>query len=221
MVQAFESLLVTSNKAIFKGSSTAANSFTSTATTATLVPSAGNAYRLYEQGFATVQATSTYATDTASLYDSPGNDTFTGTSAGSTMSLSTGKIVTVNGFKTVNAYCTSGGTDTASLTDTTSSGADAAWLWSNNALMKMGAGNTVRAWYFAKYSLQGNGVSGDTVTTMNATVLPTKQTSVAGAKFIAWLADFAEMNQDYSSSSQGTNRSYPIAVDQVLTAYWS
>ena len=48
--------------------------------------------------------------------------------------------------------------------------------------MKMSNGDTVRAWYFAKYNLQGNGNSGDTVTTMDASVLPTKQTTVAGAK---------------------------------------
>ncbi len=44
---------------------------------------------------------------------------------------------------------------------------------------------------------------------------------MAGAKVIAWLPDFSEMNQDYSSSSQGANKSYPILVDEVLTAYWS
>jgi hypothetical protein len=49
--------------------------------------------------------------------------------------------------------------------------------------------------------------------------LSTKQTAVAGATVIAWLADFAEMNQDYSSGSQNTNESCAIAVDQVLTVY--
>ena len=29
------------------------------------------------------------------------------------------------------------------------------------------------------------------------------------------------MNQDYSPGSQNTNKSYAIAVDEVLTAYWS
>ena len=47
------------------------------------------------------------------------------------------------------------------------------------------------------------------------------ETTVAGAKVIAWLADFAEMNQDYSAGSGNTNQSYAIAADQVLTAYWS
>ena len=79
----------------------------------------------------------------------------------------------------------------------------------------------MRAWYFAKYNLDGGGDSGDTVTTMDASVLPTRQTTVAGAKDLAWLADFAEMNQDYSAGSQNTNKSYAIAVDEVLTAYWS
>jgi hypothetical protein len=37
---------------------------------------------------------------------------------------------------------------------------------------------------------------------------------------IAWLTDFARMNQDYSPGSQYTNQSYAIALDQVLTAYW-
>jgi hypothetical protein len=106
-----------------------------------------------------------------------------------------------------------------SLTDT--AGTDAAWLWSTDALMKMSNGDTVRAWYFAKYNLGGGGGSGDTVTTMDALVLTTRQTTVAGAKVIAWLADFAEMNQDYSPGSQYTSKSYPIAVDEVLTAYWS
>jgi hypothetical protein len=54
---------------------------------------------------------------------------------------------------------------------------------------------------------------------MGASVLPTEQTTVSGATIIAWLADFAEMNQDYSTGSQ--NKSYAIAVDEVLTAYWS
>jgi hypothetical protein len=142
---------------------------------------------------------------------SPGNDTFIATPTSATMSLAAGK--------TVNAYSTNSGTDTANLADTT--GTDAAWLWSTNALMKMSNGDTVRAWYFAKYSLAGGGGSGDTVTTTNASVLPTKQTTVAGAGIIAWLADFAEMNQDYSSGSQNTDQSYAIAVDEVLTAYWS
>jgi hypothetical protein len=87
--------------------------------------------------------------------------------------------------------------------------------------MKMSTGNAVRAWYFAKYNLDGDGGSGDTVTTMDASVLPTKQTTVAGERIIAWLANFAWMNQDYSSGSQNTNKSYAIAVDEVLTAYWS
>jgi hypothetical protein len=218
MVQTIEASLLGSSKAILKGSSTAANSFISTSTTATLAPSTGNAYREYEQGFATVQAISTYATDTASLYDSPGSDTFTATPASATMSLATQKTVVASGFKTVNAYSIYGGTDTASLTGT--AGADAAWLYSTNALMRMSTGNTVRAWYFAKYNLDGDG-GGDTVTTMDASVLPTKQTTVAGARIIAWLADFAEMNQDYGPGSPNQNKSYPIAVDQVLTAYWS
>jgi hypothetical protein len=219
VIQTFETSLVGSNTAILKGSSTAANSFTSTSTNATLVPSAGNAYREYEQGFATVQATSTYANDTACLYDSPGNDTFTGTPTSATMRLATGKTVIAAGFKTVNAYSRYGGTDTASLTGT--AGTDTAWLWSTSALMKMSTGNTVRAWYFAKYNLDGGGGNSDTVTTMDASVLPTKQTTVAGARIIAWLANFAEMNQDYSPGSQNTNKSYAIAVDEVLTAYWS
>jgi hypothetical protein len=221
VIDAFETSLVGSNKAVLKGSSASANFFTSTSTTAALVPSAGNAYREYAQGFTTVQAASTYANDTASLYDSPGNDAFTATPTSATMSLATGKTVVASGFKTVNAYSRYGGTDTASLTDTNAAGADAAWLWSTNALMKMSTGNTVRAWYFAKYNLQGNGGSGDTVTTMDASVLPTKQTNVSSATVIAWLADFAGMNQDYSPGSQNTSKSYAIAVDQVLTAYWS
>jgi hypothetical protein len=221
VIEAFETSLAKGSTAVLKGSATAANFFTSTSTTATLVPSAGNAYREYEQGFATVQATSAYANDTASLYDSPGNDAFTATPFSATMSLATGKTVVASGFKTVNAYSKYGGTDTANLTDTNAAGTDAAWLWSTNALMRMSTGNTVRAWYFAKYNLQGNAGSGDTVTTLDASVLPAKQTNVAGAKVIAWLADFAEINQDYSPGSQNTNKSYAIAVDQVLTAYWS
>jgi hypothetical protein len=219
VIEAFETSLLRGSTAILKGSTTAANSFTSTSTSATLVPSAANAYREYEQGFTTVQATSTYATDTASLYDSPGSDTFTATPTSATMSLATGKTVIASGFKSVNAYSTYGGADTASLTGT--AGTDAVWLWSTNVLMKMNTGNTVRAWHFAKYNLDGGGGSGDTVTTMDASVLPTKRTTVAGAKVIAWLADFAEINQDYSPGSQNTSKSYAIAVDQVLTAYWS
>jgi hypothetical protein len=219
VIQAFETSLVANNTAILAGSSTAANSFTSTSTDATLVPSSGNAYREYARGFAAVQATSTYATDTAYMFDSPGNDVFTATPTSATMSLATGKTVIAAGFKTVNAYSRYGGTDTANLTDTT--GSDAAWLWTTNALMKMSNGNTVRAWYFAKYNLAGGGSSGDTVTTLDALVLPTEQTTVSGATVIAWLADFVEINQNYSPGSQNTSKSYPIAVDQVLTAYWS
>ncbi len=135
------------------------------------------------------------------------------------MSLARGKSVVAAGFKTANAYSKYGGTDTANLTGT--AGTDTASLWSTNTLMKMSTGNTVRAWYFARYNLDGGGGSGDTVTTMDAAVLPTKQTTVAGARIIAWLANFAEMNQDYSPGSQNSNKSYAIAVDQVLTAYWS
>jgi hypothetical protein len=219
VIQAFETSLVGSNTAILKGSSTAANSFTSTSTNATLAPLTGNTYREYVQGFAAVQATSTYATDTAYLFDSLGSGTFTATPNSATMSLLGGKSVVAAGFKTVNAYSKPGGTGTANLTGT--AGTDNAWLWSTNALMKMSTGNAVRAWYFAKYNLDGDGGSGDTVTTMDASVLPTKQTTVAGERIIAWLANFAWMNQDYSSGSQNTNKSYAIAVDEVLTAYWS
>jgi hypothetical protein len=134
------------------------------------------------------------------------------------MSLAGGKTVVAAGFKTVNAYSKYGGTDTANLTG--SAGSDTASLWSTSTLMKMSTGNTVRAWYFARYNLDGDG-GGDTVTTMDAAVLPTKQTTVAGAKVIAWLANFAEMNQDYSPGSKNSNKSYAIAVDEVLTAYWS
>jgi CHAT domain-containing protein len=35
----------------------------------------------------------------------------------------------------------------------TTTGTDAAWLWSTNAVLKMSTGNTVRAWCFAKYKL--------------------------------------------------------------------
>jgi hypothetical protein len=185
------------------------------------VPSAGNTYREYEQGFATVQATSTYATDTASLFDSPGNDTFTATPVSATMSLATGKTVITSGFRTVGAFSRNGGTDTANLIDSNLSGTDAAWLWDTNALMKMSTGSTVRAWYYAKYNLQGNGGNGGTVTTLDATVLPTKKSSVNGATVIAWLTGFGEMNQDYSPGSGNTNKSYAIAVDEVLTAYWT
>ena len=217
VIDAFETSMVGNATAIFKGSSTTANSFTSTATDATLVPSVGSAFREYAKGFATVQATSTYATDTASLYDSPGRNTLTATPTSATMNLASGKTVIAAGFKTVNVYSDSGGTDTANLTG--SSGTDTVSLWSTNALMRMSTGNTVRAWYFANYNLNGGG-GNDTVTTMDATVLWSKQTAVSGAKVIAWLADFAEINEDYSSGSQN-NKSYPIAVDQVLTTYWS
>jgi hypothetical protein len=216
VIDAFETAMVGNATATFKGSSTAANSFTSTATDATLVPSVGSAFREYAKGFMTVQATSTSASDTANFYDSPGRNTFTATPTIATMNLATGKAVIAAGFKTVNAYSASGATDTANLTG--SSGADTVSLWSTNALVKMSTGNTVRAWYFANYNLNGGG--NDTVTTMDATVLWSKQTAVNGAKVIAWLADFVEINEDYSSGSQN-DKSYPIAVDQVLTAYWS
>ena len=218
VIQAFETSMVGKATAIFKGSSTAANSFTSTATDATLAPSTGATFREYAKGFATVRATSTYATDTAAFYDSAGNDTFTATPTSATMGLATGKTVIAAGFRAVNAYCDSGGADTANLAGT--SGADTLSLWSSNALLKMSTGNTVRAWYFANYNLDGGGGS-DTVTTMDASLLWTKQTAVTGAKIVAWLANFAEINEDYSPGSKNTNKSCPIAVDQVLTAYWS
>jgi hypothetical protein len=217
-IQAIETSLVGNNTAILKGSSAAANSFVSTATTATLAPVAGNNYHEYARGFTTVQAISTRATDTASLFDSPGNDLFTATPTSACMSLATGKTVLAGGFRTVNAYSTSGGIDTANLTGST--GADAVWLWKTNVLFKMATGSTVRAWYFADYNLDGGGGS-DTATTLDASVLPVKQTTVSGATVIAWLADFAQMNQNYSPGSPNSNKSYPIAADQVLTAYWS
>ncbi len=218
VIQAFETSLARGNRAILQGPLTAANSFTSSSTDATLVPSAGNTYREYVRGFAAVQAISTSTNDTASLYDSPGNDTFTGTPTSATMSLAGGKTVIAAGFKTVNAYSKYGGRDTANVAGT--AGADTASLWSTNALMKMSTGNTVRAWYFANYNLDGGGGVGDTVTAMDASVLANRQTTVAGAKVVAWLANFAEMIQTYSPASQKTNQSYAI-VDEVLTGYWS
>ena len=54
---------------------------------ATLIPVAGSAFSEYVRGFTTIVANSTYANDSAMLYDSAGNNTFTGTPTTSTMSL--------------------------------------------------------------------------------------------------------------------------------------
>jgi hypothetical protein len=190
--------------------------------TSTTLASAGNSARaMVAKGFNNVIATATGAGSgtVANLFDSAaGTNSFVGSNGKSEFKgLSFDNVAM--GFATVNAYSKSGGTDTATLTGT--AGADNVWLWSTNALMKMSTGNTVRAWYFASYNLDGGGGRGDTVTTMDASVLPTRQTAVAGAKVIAWLANFAEMNQDYSPGSQKTDKSYALAADEVLTAYWS
>ncbi len=151
--------------------------------------------------------------------DPNGGRWFSTNLADSQGAMAPGASTAAAGFKTVNAYFKHGGTDTANLTGT--AGSDTASLWSTSTLMKMGTGNTVRAWYFARYNLDGRGGSGDTAPTMDAPVLPTKQTDVAGARIVAWAADFAEINQDYSPGSQTTNKSYAIVVDELLTAYWS
>ena len=180
VIQAFETSLAANSTAILKGSSTAANSFTSTSNSATLVPSAGNAYREYAQGFATVQATSTYATDTAYLFDSPGNNTFTGTPTSATMSLATGKTVVAAGFKTVNAYAEYGGTDTANLTGTRRRRRRMALVHQcpdEDEQRRYGAGLVLR-----QVQPRRRRSSGDTVTTMDASVLPTQQTSVAAPR---------------------------------------
>ena len=112
------------------------------------------------------------------------------------VSLANGKTVIAAGFKTVNAYSTSSGTDTANLADT--AGTDAAWLWSSNALMRISAGNTVRAWYFAEVQPQ--------------------------RRWRQWRqGDNRQRNGPglLSPGSRNTNKSYTIAVDKVLTAYWS
>jgi hypothetical protein len=220
VIQAYETSLVASSTATLNGSKTAANVFTSTPTTAdaTLRPAAGNAFREYVRGFATVLVNSTNANDTANLYDSPGNDTFTGTPTSSTMKLATGKSIVAAGFKTVNAFSRSGGTDTANISGT---GSNTATLRSTDALLKLSNGNSIHAWYFANYNVNGGGTN-DTVTTINATDEPGKQTSVAGARILAWLSNFSQINQTYSSpSSQQQNKTYQNLTDQVFTGYWS
>jgi hypothetical protein len=221
VIQAYETSLAAGSTATLNGSTTAANVFTSTPNTnnATLMPAVGSAFREYVQGFTTILANSTNANDTANLYDSAGNDTFTGTPITSKMSLSTGRIVTASGFKTVNAFSRNGGVDTANLTGTT--GPDTTTLRSTDALMKFNGGGSVHAWFFAKYSLNGGG-SSDTVTTINGTDVAGKQTSVQGASIIAWLANFAQIDETYSNpTSQKTNQTIQNLTDQVFTAYWS
>jgi hypothetical protein len=87
--------------------------------------------------------------------------------------------------------------------------------------MKFNGGGSVHAWFFAKYSLNGGG-SSDTVTTINGTDVAGKQTSVQGASIIAWLANFAQIDETYSNpTSQKTNQTIQNLTDQVFTAYWS
>jgi hypothetical protein len=221
VIQAFETSLVRSSTAILSGSKTTANVLTSTPNTAdaTLSSAAGNAFREYVRGFATILVNSTNANDTANLYDSAGNDTFTGTPTASTMSLASGKTVTATGFKTVNAYSKYGGKDTANLTGTTSP--DAATLRSTDALLNLSSGNAIHAWYFANYNLDGGG-GNDTVTTINGTDVSGKQTPASGARILAWMANFAQINQTYSNPTpQNPNKTIQNLTDQVFTSYWS
>jgi hypothetical protein len=221
VIQAYESSMVATSLATLNGSKTAANLFTSTPATAsaTLTPASGNAFREYVQGFATIVANSTNANDTANFYDSAGSDTFTGTPTTSTMKLATGKTATGNGFKTVNAYSVAGGTDTANITGST--GVDSATMRSTDTLMKLSNGKSIHAWYFAKYNLDGGGGT-DTVTTINGTDLVGKQTPTSGARILAWLSNFSQINQTYSNpTSQQSNKTYQNLTDQVFTAYWS
>ena len=219
MIDAIETL-GTGGTATLNGATTAANVFTSTpntANTATLTPAVGNAFREYVQGFSTIIANSANANDTANLYDTHGNDTFTGTPTTSTMSLSSGNIVTANGFKTVNAFSDNGGVDTANISGTT--GRDTTTLRSTDALMSFGNGNSVHAWFFAKYSLVGGSSGNDAVTIVSPALVQAGQvTSPAGAAFIAWLSNFTQINETYSNpTSQQTIQ----ATDKVFTADWT
>ncbi len=219
VIDAIETL-GTGGTATLNGATTAANVFTSTpntANTATLTPAVGNAFREYVQGFSTIIANSANANDTANLYDTHGNDTFTGTPTTSTMSLSSGNIVTANGFKTVNAFSDNGGVDTANISGTT--GRDTTTLRSTDALMSFGNGNSVHAWFFAKYSLVGGSSGNDAVTIVSPALVQAGQvTSPAGAAFIAWLSNFTQINETYSNpTSQQTIQ----ATDKVFTADWT
>ncbi len=221
VIQAFETSLVRNSTAILNGSKTAANVLMSTPNTAdaTLLPAAGNAFREYVRGFTTILANSTNANDTANLYDSAGNDTLAGTPTASKMSLANGKTVTATGFKSVNAYSRYGGKDTANLTGTT--GPDAATLRSTDALLNLSGGKTIHAWYFANYNLDGGG-GNNAVTTINGTDVSGKQTPGTGARIIAWLANFAQINQNYSNPTpQNPNKIIQNLTDQIFTAYWS
>ena len=223
VIQAYRTSLVSGSTATLTGATTATNLFTSTPSTgdATLAPAAGSAFREYVKGFSTIVANAANASDMANLYDSAGNDTLTGTPTKSTMNLGLGtvKIVTAAGFKTVNAYSRNGGTDTANVTG--GAGADTATLRSTDALMAFQGGGSVHAWFFAKYNLDGGGGS-DTVSTINGTDVSGKQTSVANARIIAWLANFAQINQNYSTPTPQTpNKTYQNLTDAVYTAYWS
>jgi hypothetical protein len=222
VIQAYESVPVLTATATLNGSKTAANLFTSTppTTDATLTPAAGNAFREYVKGFATILVNSTNANDTANLYDSAGSDTFTGTPTTSTMNLANGKIVTANGFKTVNAFSIHGGKDTANLAGTTT-GSNSATLRSTDALLKLSNGNSIHAWFFANYNLNGGG-GNNTATTVDGADVLGKQTSVAGARIIAWLSNFPQISQTFSNPTlQKNNKTIQNSTDAVFTAYWS
>lgn len=76
----------------------------------------GSGYVTEAIGFANVSATHTGATpSTAWIYDSPANDTFTGSASVSSL-VGPGFSTTATGFATVYAYATSGGWNTANLT---------------------------------------------------------------------------------------------------------
>ena len=76
----------------------------------------------------------------------------------------------------------------------------------------------MHAWFFANYNLNGGG-GDDTATTMDATVLPAKQNP--------WPAQGHRLARRFRRDEPGLQprepepKSYAIAVDEVLTAYWS
>ena len=162
--------------------------------------------------------------DTATLYDSPGNDTLLAMPAMTRLyNWNSGGadyfLRVMQGYEQVYAYATAGGNDVAQLHD--SSGNDQytiARQWSQVA----GTNFLLRAEYFEQvhaYATHGGYDTADVYDDATIENGKTHSPVTPDIATIAWLYNLEELTQK-REAAEGGDIAYTTAVDEIFTSYW-
>jgi subtilisin-like proprotein convertase family protein len=175
----------------------------------------GARFRNTATGFDYVHGYASSGMDTADLYDSTGDDTFVGRPDYGKLT-GTGYLLRAKGFDYVHAYAKFGGNDMAMLFGSSQSDQ---FSHDGTAGILSGANYSNEANGFEKVQASGAGGT-DVANLSNANVQQntTGQPTGITANYVAWMAQFEELQVKKTPSSSPTTVN---AVDKIFDAFWS